>query len=88
MRTESHGGEGACSTVFVVPRKSTKPPPPEEMRVIPSLRLPAALIDRLDALVELRGRRGWPVARTVVIRLALAEGLTVLEAREREGGGE
>jgi hypothetical protein len=54
-----------------------------------TLRLPADLLRRADALVPALGRDGRTavlagmITRSVVLRLALAEGLQILEARHR-----
>jgi len=55
-----------------------------------NLRLPAADLARADALVDLVGNdpaTQWGrVTRAAVLRMAVAEGLAVLEARHRQTG--
>lgn len=72
-----------------MPRKTSKraAPATDESRVIAGFRLPAALVARLDAMVEAQ-QKEWPeTTRNAVIRKALAAGLDVLETQNRKGAG-
>jgi hypothetical protein len=56
-----------------------------------SIRLPAAVLDRADVLVAILNRKPsltalGPVTRSAVLRLAMIEGLDVLERRHKRGG--
>ena len=63
-------------------RHSTPPPPsPEGNEVSTSLRLPAALLERIDALAAAYGKSTGlsDVSRSQVLRNAITAGVEVLE---------
>jgi hypothetical protein len=50
-----------------------------------SVRLDSELVERLDRVAEYLSRPGLKLARMDALRIALAEGLTVLEADMKKG---